>query len=130
MKIINIIVRILIGAEDAISFSLATIWICNIEKAKNLYKINSNSASGNNALASHIGGSFLIFIALVGIYFITKDDVWLLSAMLAVGVIFMTRIFSIAFSGISSYAWIAIINEILIMALLWLERVRSISNKH
>ena len=117
MKIINIIVRILIGAEMLFLFSLAT-------------KINSNSASGNNALASHIGGSFLIFIALVGIYFITKDDVWLLSAMLAVGVIFMTRIFSIAFSGISSYAWIAIINEILIMALLWLERVRSISNKH
>ena len=108
----------LISIEAIFLFSLWLIFTFNFRLAQDLFDVEASAKSGINIVKSQIGGCYLVFVFLVILYFVQRKADYLKAAAVAVMAVLITRVLSIIADGISSYALVALCNEIIILVLI------------
>lgn len=121
------ILQILLIADTIFLFTLWIMWTFNSDSAKKWFDVSNSSTKGMNVLKSHVGGTFLIFVIFVFLYFIQHKDYWAYAAIVATSAVLITRLISVFVDGFSSYGAIALLNEIIIVTILFY-LVRTYSN--
>ena len=114
------LLQILLITDTTFLFGLWFMWVFKFESAKKWFDVSDTSARGVNLLKSHVGGTFLIVVVFVLLYFIQSKDQWASAALVAVSAVLFTRFITTFYDGFSNYAAIAIVNELSIIVMLYI----------